>query len=143
MNFILEGKEELLPFLKKIFLYASRAELDKYIDTVYRTGTRQWNFLLIWKVALNMIRRETAASGYGIVNPNVLRDMTKSNIAERKEYTATIFDVLLAGEQGSRIQNICAYHNSPQIEVIPLFQAMQKKKVILKLLRLSIFVYPV
>ena len=71
-----------------------------------------------------------AGSG-GMINPNVLH-MTKA-ISQREKNIQLlhIFDVsLLAGEQGSRIEQkyIAPVITAPQIEVIPLFWAMQKKK---------------
>ena len=71
-----------------------------------------------------------AGSG-GMINPNVLH-MTKA-ISQREKNIQLlhIFDVsLLAGEQGSRIEQkyIAPVITAPQIEVIPLFRARQKKK---------------
>ena len=71
-----------------------------------------------------------AGSG-GMINPNVLH-MTKAISQKEKNIQLLhIFDVsLLAGEHGSRIEQkyIAPVITAPQIEIIPLFQSMQKKK---------------
>ena len=96
IEFYTGSKEELLPGFEKDFPYiASRAELDKYIGHYV-----PWH----WHKTVELFYMESGSIEYdtpggkllfpagsgGIVNSNVLH-MTKSNIAERKEYTATSY----------------------------------------------------
>ena len=138
------SKEELLPGYTAEFPYIfSRAELDKYVG---RSAPWHWHRPVeLFYIASGSLEYYTpggkvlfpAGSG-GLVNSNVLH-MTKA-VARMEENLQLlhIFDAsLLAGEQGSRIQEkyIDPIVAAPQIEILSLFPGNPKQENILDLIQ--------
>ena len=138
------SKEELFHGFTTDFPYiASRAELDKFMGRFV-----PWH----WHRTVELFYMESGALEYytpsgkilfpagsgGMVNSNILH-MTKTNRRTEKNIQFLhIFDVsLLAGEQGSRIQEkyIDPIVTAPQIEMIALFPEDPAQSRILELIR--------
>lgn len=141
IEFCKGSKEELLPNFNAAFPYIfSRAELDKYMGQFV-----PWH----WHRPVELFYMESGKLEYytpegktvfpagsgGMVNSNVLH-MTKAvTQAEENIQLLHIFDVsLLAGEQGSRIQEkyINPIVTAPQIEIIAFYQEYPKQRKILE-----------